>query len=130
MWSLEIEVQFYLVSPLLLFSYIKIQSRIFRVLSWICISILFIVIVSIMQVYYKFDTRYQFGLLAHMHFFIAGIVAADILRAGQHLTLPNLKLILFDILLVLGFAGFLASGRTLSIDHSDLLWRNVRPVWT
>lgn len=75
-WSLEIEIQFYLLAPLILGWYaigLRKQRRIYM-----CLTITwFLVVANALMCSHPFDSRYRFGFLKHLYLFLAGIVAAD-----------------------------------------------------
>jgi peptidoglycan/LPS O-acetylase OafA/YrhL len=68
-WTLEIEVQFYLVAPLLGFIY-KIKKREIR---WL---IFFILVIS--STVYWFDVWHGMHLLKYLHYFLCGMLIADL----------------------------------------------------
>jgi peptidoglycan/LPS O-acetylase OafA/YrhL len=79
-WSLEVEAQFYLLTPLLLALYVRIRQPGTRLMTGAAVVLGLIAAASFVDHLQPFDGRFRFGLLAHIHLFAAGIVAADIAR--------------------------------------------------
>lgn len=79
-WSLEIEIQFYILAPLLLAIY-RVQSRpALRIaVGWLFVALL-IIAASLVDLVHPFDGRFRFGLVAHIYLFVAGVVMADTVR--------------------------------------------------
>ncbi|MEJ0031882.1 MAG: acyltransferase [Bacteroidota bacterium] len=74
-WTLEIEVQFYILAPLLAISFFRISSTTKRrlVLGG------FILVVMLLQQQFRFFVGHtSFTILAHLHYFLMGFVLADI----------------------------------------------------
>lgn len=76
-WSLEIEMQFYLLAPFIVGWY-AIGRRKQKRLYMCCAIAFFLVIANALMFLHPFDSRYRFGLLKHLYLFLAGIVAADL----------------------------------------------------
>jgi peptidoglycan/LPS O-acetylase OafA/YrhL len=79
-WSLDIEAQFYLITPLLLALYARIGHPGARLLTGAAVVLGLIAAASLVDHLQPFDGRFRFGLLAHVYLFAAGIVVADIAR--------------------------------------------------
>ncbi|TDQ12008.1 acyltransferase family protein [Pedobacter metabolipauper] len=74
-WTLEIEVQFYILAPLLAYFFFYIKDKIVRRM----INVAFIVILVLVQQYFKFYLNpYSFSILGHLHYFLAGFILADL----------------------------------------------------
>jgi peptidoglycan/LPS O-acetylase OafA/YrhL len=76
MWSLEIEMQFYLLFPCVILIYTFVSSR-HRLLYGALIIILTVILANVCYGLYGFDGRYRWGLLKHAGAFLTGIVVAD-----------------------------------------------------
>ena len=76
-WSLEIEIQFYVISPLLMLLYVSMATLRGRMIAAGAVVVLLIGIAGLVHGPIEFDSRYRFGLLAHLHLFIVGIALAD-----------------------------------------------------
>jgi peptidoglycan/LPS O-acetylase OafA/YrhL len=77
-WSLEIEIQFYLLSPLLLALYLKLPERKARILLGAAVILALLLVSSILSYGHRVDGRFRLGLLKHLDLFLAGILAADL----------------------------------------------------
>ena len=101
-WSLEIEIQFYLVAPLVVYTLFKIKSFITR-RAIICISILLSII---------FNSLYILpneSLLNYFHYFLSGIFLADLFKNSQSLIRDRSNNFIFTtltFLLLLGVASY------------------------
>jgi peptidoglycan/LPS O-acetylase OafA/YrhL len=107
-WSLEVEIQFYLIAPAIISAYMWPRRGNARILVGSLTVIVLILVASSVDFIYPFDGRFRFGLLAHLYLFMAGIVAAD---------LAQLRLVpfgnpsrSFDALLVVGLLLLTAIG--------------------
>jgi peptidoglycan/LPS O-acetylase OafA/YrhL len=79
-WSLEVEIQFYLLAPLLLKLYMMQPRATARVALGGCCVVGLIAATAMLEHMLPFDGRFRFGLVAHLHLFVAGIAAADFER--------------------------------------------------
>jgi peptidoglycan/LPS O-acetylase OafA/YrhL len=74
-WTLEIEIQFYILAPLLARLFFSIKNKIKRRL----INLSAILLLMILQQYFKFYTNpYNLTILGHLHYFLAGFMLADV----------------------------------------------------
>lgn len=112
MWSLELEVAFYALAPLLLLVYTRIASKAARLgcLGAVVACLLLATVVASSQ--FSVDGRYRWGLLCHGYLFLLGIGAADI--AGDRLSRERRTHALFDLLFVAGLASIVGVGLYLS----------------
>jgi peptidoglycan/LPS O-acetylase OafA/YrhL len=80
-WSLEVEMQFYLLAPLFLRWYSRrnpaSRARLLGILV-----VLSLLLVACVESVYNFDGRYRLGLLKHLDLFLAGILTADLLPSN------------------------------------------------
>ena len=78
LWSLEIEIQFYLISPLIwvLFNYVPTKNRRTIVVSSLLVTMM--IIPALLKWYVPIDERFRFGLLTHAYLFIGGILAVSL----------------------------------------------------
>ena len=74
-WSLEIEVQFYLLAPLLAAIFFRIQNTTLRRVVLIG-SLLAILLLQ--QYFMLFKSPYKFTILGNLHLFLAGFLLADV----------------------------------------------------
>ena len=75
-WSLEVEVQFYILAPLLCLSFLIRRA-------WLRRGLYLAVIVF--SAFYWFDVWHTVHVFLYLHFFFAGILAADLHCSGRRL---------------------------------------------
>jgi len=105
-WSLEREVQFYILAPLILYIYGKIRVRGVRIIIGLVLTIVLLVLGEFVS-----DSRtgvLRNTLLAESYGFMLGIVACDYSVWKNVFAMPR-KLI-FDIGFVIGLIGILVTG--------------------
>ncbi len=74
-WTLEIEVQFYILAPFLALLLFSIKQKVVRRIGLVS----FILILMVLQQYFKIPHQYTIlTILAHIHFFLIGFVLVDI----------------------------------------------------
>jgi len=73
-WTLEIEIQFYILAPLLAWLFFIINNKVKRRL----VNIAAIVIMMLVQQYAGFTKTQYFNILAHLHYFLVGFMLADV----------------------------------------------------
>jgi peptidoglycan/LPS O-acetylase OafA/YrhL len=74
-WTLEIEVQFYILAPFLALMLFSIKQKVIRRVGLIS----FILLLMFLQQYFKIPHQYTIlTILAHIHFFLIGFVLVDI----------------------------------------------------
>lgn len=108
LWSLEIEVQFYAIVPLVMRFYGQAKGRVARAGTGLGLAAALMLLAAAVHGLLPYDGRFRFGLLAHMHLFVLGIVAADIVRWWRPLDRPATRG--FDLAFVCGCAALLAIG--------------------
>lgn len=105
LWSLEIEIQFYILAPLILAGYLMLKRRATRVAFGIAVIVALIPAQVLLG---RVDHFFDFTLLTHGYAFFIGIVICDLAIARNPLTLPASRL--FDAALVIGIVLLFASG--------------------
>lgn len=107
-WSLEIEIIFYAVIPVLMFFYMKISSRTTRIASIVAVISGLIVFTAVASSQFEIGESFRLGVLIHSYLFLLGVLAADI--SGDKLSRPRAKRLLLDVCFLIGLAGLLAIG--------------------
>ncbi|WP_214226806.1 acyltransferase [Pedobacter sp. B4-66] len=95
-WTLEIEIQFYLLAPFLAMLFFKIKEKYLRRIFNITIILL---LVLCQQYFQFFKVPYNFTILGHLQYFLVGFLLADLYLNDWSEISPNT---LFD------FTGVLA----------------------
>lgn len=117
-WSLEIEIFFYALAPILLLIYTGVRSKPVRIAS-LCATILAIIsFTAVASSQFDMSKSYRWGNLIHSYLFLLGILAADL--TGDKLSRPREKRFLFDIVFSIGFAGLLAIGLNMTKVDAEL----------
>ena len=93
-WTLEIEVQFYILAPFLCYLFFKIKNkrkrRLINILAFACIILL--------QQYIKqYTSHFSSSILGQIHYFLLGFFLADIFLEDWNTTRPPQKPV-FDII--------------------------------
>lgn len=74
-WTLEIEIQFYLLAPFLSMLFFKIKDKYYRRI----VNVSIIIILVLVQQYFQFfKPPYNFTILGHLQYFLIGFILADI----------------------------------------------------
>ena len=74
-WTLEIEIQFYILAPILAWLFFSIKNKLQRRI--INVSAIFLIMIA--QQYFKFYTNpYNLTILGHLHYFLAGFMLSDV----------------------------------------------------
>ncbi len=74
-WTLEIEIQFYILAPFLSMLFFKIDNKIYRR----TFNALFILVLVLIQQYFVFyRSPYNLTILGHLHYFLIGFMLVDI----------------------------------------------------
>ncbi len=83
MWSLEIEIQFYLLVPFFMLGYLRVRSQRARMLLLGGLGAALIAGMAWLHGVYPFDNRYRLGLPVYAPYFLAGIATADLSTPGS-----------------------------------------------
>jgi len=110
-WSLEVEIQFYLVAPLLLIGYAKLAPALRRSLL---VALISISLVAVNFVLYELSyAAHEYSVLGYLHYFLAGILVSD-LTFGS----PVKERRWGDLLFVAGYVVLLAAA-TIRPDSAE-----------
>lgn len=107
-WSLELEVQFYAIVPIMMLGYRRVKGHAARAATGLGFAAASIVLAAAVHGVLPYDGRFRFGLLAHLYLFVLGIVAADVMRWQRPSVRPDSRL--FDLAFAVGLAALLAVG--------------------
>lgn len=102
-WTLEIEVQFYIAAPFLALLAFNIRDKVKRRI----INVLIILLVMILQQYFKFYTNpYNLTILGHLHYFLIGFLLADIYLCDWNTPKKNT---VYDFIAIASFIALIYS---------------------
>lgn len=107
-WSLELEIVFYALAPILLFFYVRLSSKIIRLLGLGFFILGLMVITAFVASKFQIDGRFRWGALTHSYLFLFGVFAADV--SGAVLMHSRKKTTLADLAFLLGFLGLIVVG--------------------
>jgi peptidoglycan/LPS O-acetylase OafA/YrhL len=107
-WSLEVEIQFYLLSPFLLAAYLAVPSPSRRRISALAVALALLLLSSALDVTYGRWGLHRLTLLGHAAPFILGVVVCD--QAVSDRLLERSPRALADLGLLIGVPLLLATG--------------------
>ncbi|MFB9263568.1 acyltransferase family protein [Bradyrhizobium erythrophlei] len=107
-WSLEREVQFYVLAPLILYVYGKIRVRGLRVGVGVALTVVLLVLGAVISDRLDRTGFVRNTLLAESYGFMLGIVACDYVVWKNSFSMPPKAI--FDIGFVIGLIGILFTG--------------------
>jgi peptidoglycan/LPS O-acetylase OafA/YrhL len=116
-WTLEIEFQFYLFAPFLLAWYVRANAVVRRIAMLAGIGA-GIALVSLPWLPDLLGARLSLSVLGHLHFFLAGILASDVMFARKPAFRPW-----GDPLCAVGFVTLLASSVIAGSDTAHIMLR-------
>ena len=107
-WSLEFEMQFYLVAPLLLYLYLKIKNRTLRRCLGAALCVALIILGQWIAENFVRQHPLRHSVLIDAYAFVLGILVCDYAVTAQPSSLNSDRR--YDLLLVLGYVGLLITG--------------------
>lgn len=107
-WSLEREIQFYLLAPLLLAAYLKTSDRRLRMIFGAVVTIAGLVLGQLIMTGLPFQHPLGHSLLAESYGFMMGIIVCDYAVRAQPFKAS--KKTIFDACFVVGVVAILLSG--------------------
>lgn len=107
-WSLEREVQFYILAPLILFAYGKIRAHSVRIAVGLALTVVLLVLGEFISHHLDRTGFVRNTLLAESYGFMLGIVACDYSVRKNAFAMPPKAI--FDIGFVIGLVGILFTG--------------------
>ena len=107
-WSLEVELQFYVLSPFLLYLYCKIPGLARRAVAMAALGLACIVATHACDMTLGRDGVQQYTIMAHAYAFLTGVVASD--WASRAKPFERATRLGFDAAMVAGLLGLAVSG--------------------
>ena len=120
MWSLEVEVQFYAVLPLLMLGFARLARRRDGArLAWLGFAVLLLVIAACAH-WVAQDIRFRWGLLYHAPFFLVGIALSNsrILAEASAPSKTGPFAGYLDAVFAAGILGLVALGYSMTADDA------------
>ena len=119
MWSLEIEVLFYAILPLLMMVYCRRPSRRVRVGLMCAMIVVAVAASSALIQSAQTDLRLRWGLFYHAYLFLMGIVAADL--AGDAVLRVRQKGAIWDLVFLGGVGTLVGVGLLMTKNDARML---------
>ncbi len=107
-WSLEVELQFYILSPFLLFWYMKVKSFGLRATLLALLAAVCLVATRWCDIRYGVLGLQEWTILGHAYAFLTGVVASD--WASRNKPFARAPLLACDAAMAVGLVGLAASG--------------------
>ncbi len=116
-WSLELEIQFYALIPLVMLAYVGRRAAPLRTrLAIGCIVVaVAIVASSLLDLASPFDGRFRYGIVSHLYLFGVGVLLADYAQSRDPMKAAPSRA--FDVVFGFGLAAMFALG--LYLTHVD-----------
>ncbi|ACI51632.1 acyltransferase 3 [Gluconacetobacter diazotrophicus PA1 5] len=106
LWSLEVEVQFYLLFPLMMWIYRAMGPS--RIAATMTAMVLYVAVLGYVHSVFPFDGRFRYGVFAHLPYFVMGIVVADLVQTYGYAMRTSPRR--FDLVFAVGIVLFLLVG--------------------
>lgn len=116
-WSLEIEIVFYIFAPLVLYVYTKIVSKTHRLTCLGGAIAALVAFNAVASSHFEIEDSYRWGPLINGYLFLFGILVADVF--GPSISHPRAKTFYFDIIFMAGLSGLLGVGLKMTQVDAD-----------
>jgi peptidoglycan/LPS O-acetylase OafA/YrhL len=107
-WSLEREVQFYLIAPFLVLAYLRIKTPRIRLAFGAVVCVAALVLGEVIEHHFAREVPIRNSLLAESYGFLLGVLVSDYSSRARPFEMPAAWG--FDVALALGYAGLLFTG--------------------
>jgi peptidoglycan/LPS O-acetylase OafA/YrhL len=107
-WTLEREIQFYLLAPFIIRAYLQVKSRNARLYLGGAVCLVLVVLGHVINATLDWENPLRHTLLADSYGFALGILACDYFVAAQPFTRPAQRR--YDLCLAVGYIGLIATG--------------------
>ncbi|MCY1172148.1 acyltransferase family protein [Sphingomonas echinoides] len=111
MWSLEVEAQFYILAPLIGVGLARVRAGPQRIVLLAVFAGLCVAASAMLDVRLGFDGRFRFGLLAHAHLFLIGMLLRERYHHPGRLAVRHTG---YDTLFLASLAGMIFVGREIT----------------
>jgi peptidoglycan/LPS O-acetylase OafA/YrhL len=107
-WTLELEIQFYLLAPFLLRAYLLVKRRDLRLYFGGALCLALVILGHVINAAFDWENPIRHTLLADSYGFVLGILACDYFVAAQPFTQTAQRR--YDLCLAVGYIGLITTG--------------------